>query len=236
MGLFGSAADMTVSMANKTKDVTMNTVNKTVDITKDAATTVGNGAYATVTDPVGTTKSVGSAAIDTTKSVGSAAVDLETYKSAGTMALDTTKAAGTMAVDTTTAVGTAAVDTTKAAVETTVETTKAAGDLVLSGVASTFETLGVTAGFQSVMGAMMGGEIDTSDEGLEKLFKEIDDDSSGKISEEEMKIAITKLYGKELDDKLIKDMMTAADTDKDGQVDIDEFKTIMRAGPEKKDA
>ena len=36
-----------------------------------------------------------------------------------------------------------------------------------------------------------------------------------------MKDAITKLYGKALEDDLVKQMMAAADTDKDGQVNHD---------------
>jgi hypothetical protein len=47
------------------------------------------------------------------------------------------------------------------------------GSLMMGGIEKTFETLGVTAGFQAVMKGL-GDDVDTSDAGLEKLFKEID--------------------------------------------------------------
>ena len=37
-----------------------------------------------------------------------------------------------------------------------------------------------------------------------------------------------------LDESIIKDMFKAADTDGDGGISLDEFKTIMRAGPDEK--
>ena len=42
----------------------------------------------------------------------------------------------------------------------------------------------------------------------------VDGDGSGKISESEMTEAIKQLYGKALDDSMVKQMMDAADTDK----------------------
>lgn len=85
--------------------------------------------------------------------------------------------------------------------------------------------------------AGFGVNVDTSDEGLEKLFKELDADGSGNISKEEMTKAIEKLYAgssQKLDEKFIDQMMTAADTDGDGEISLDEFKVIMRAGPKDK--
>jgi len=84
-------------------------------------------------------------------------------------------------------------------------------------------------GFQQVFGA-----VDKSDRGLEKAFKAVDADSSGKISSTEMKAYISKTYGKGFDDKKVEEMMTVADTNKDGEVDLEEFKVIMRAGPKMK--
>ena len=50
----------------------------------------------------------------------------------------------------------------------------------------------MAAGFQSVVGGLFGDAADTSDEGLEKMFNSIDKDSSGKISDAEMKESIKK--------------------------------------------
>ena len=44
--------------------------------------------------------------------------------------------------------------------------------LMMGGIEKTFDTLGVNAGFQAVMKGL--GDLDTSDAGLEKLFKDID--------------------------------------------------------------
>ena len=49
-----------------------------------------------------------------------------------------------------------------------------------------------------------------------------------------MKAAIAKVYGEGLDDTILHQMMKAADTDGDGEIDLAEFKTIMRAGPDSK--
>ena len=102
--------------------------------------------------------------------------------------------------------------------------------LIGRGLEVTKELFGVAAAFQSVFGA----DIDRSDLGLEAAFKEVDTDYSGKISAEEMRSYISKLYGKALDEKVLTDMMAAADTDHDGEVDLDEFKAIMRSGPSKR--
>merc|ERR1712046_472066 len=88
----------------------------------------------------------------------------------------------------------------------------------VSSVSETVSKLGATAGFQSLF-----GNIDKSDAGLEKAFKSVDADSSGKISSAEMEAYILKVYGKGLDEKIVSDMMAAADTDKDGEVDLEEF-------------
>ena len=108
---------------------------------------------------------------------------------------------------------------------------KAGIGLVLAGVDKTFEVSGVASGFQAVMAGF--GNVDTSDEGLETLFREIDADGSGSISEQEMAKAIDKLYGEPLKPQLVAQMMKAADTNNDGQIQLEEFKSIMRAGPPK---
>ena len=86
------------------------------------------------------------------------------------------------------------------------------------------------AAFQKAMAA-----VDKSDAGLEKAFKSVDEDKSGKISVGEMmgfiRRTIKDHHGEGLDDQTVKDMIAAADTNNDGEVDLDEFKVIMRATP-----
>ena len=64
------------------------------------------------------------------------------------------------------------------------------GDVSKGALEATLKTLGGAAAFQSVFGA----NIDKSDHGLEKAFKGVDTDSSGKISTKEMNAHITKKY------------------------------------------
>jgi Ca2+-binding EF-hand superfamily protein len=104
------------------------------------------------------------------------------------------------------------------------------GDVSKGALEATLKTLGGAAAFQSVFGA----NVDKSDAGLEKAFKGVDADSSGKISAKEMNAHITKVYGAEMDESIVKEMFKVADTDGDGEVDLNEFKVIMRAGPDSK--
>merc|ERR1719352_1713104 len=104
------------------------------------------------------------------------------------------------------------------------------GDVGKGALEATLKTLGGAAAFQSVFGA----DIDKSDAGLEKAFKAVDKDSSGNISAKEMNEHIVKVYGSEMDPSIVKEMFKVADTDGDGEVSLDEFKTIMRAGPDTK--
>ena len=68
-----------------------------------------------------------------------------------------------------------------------------------------------------------------SDETLERLFNDIDEDGSGEIDGAEMAEAIAQVFGK-LEPDVVKEMMKAADTDADGTVNMEEYKIIMRAG------
>jgi Ca2+-binding EF-hand superfamily protein len=104
------------------------------------------------------------------------------------------------------------------------------GDVSKGALEATLKTLGGAAAFQSVFSA----NVDKSDAGLEKAFKGVDADSSGKISAKEMNAHITKVYGAEMDESIVKEMFKVADTDGDGEVDLNEFKVIMRAGPDSK--
>lgn len=102
-----------------------------------------------------------------------------------------------------------------------------------SALESTFRMFGAAAALVSAFG---GDAIDKSDEGLRRAFAEADTDNSGKISSEEMEAYIVKVYGEGIDEKVVVDMMLEADLDGDGEVDFDEFKKIMRAGPEDKES
>jgi hypothetical protein len=148
------------------------------------------------------------------------------------------KAVGVATVDGAKAVGTATVDGVKAVGVATVngatfvgDGVKATGNLVATGLEKTIETLGLAQGFQAVFGE----DIDKSDAGLEAAFAKVDVDKSGKINAAEMKAYILSVYEKGLDDKSIGEMIATADTNNDGEIDLDEFKIIMRAGPKKSD-
>ena len=148
------------------------------------------------------------------------------------------KAVGVATVDGAKAVGTATVDGVKAVGVATVngatfvgDGVKATGNLVATGLEKTIETLGLAQGFQAVFGE----DIDKSDAGLEAAFAKVDADKSGKINAAEMKAYILSVYEKGLDDKSIGEMIATADTNNDGEIDLDEFKIIMRAGPKKSD-
>jgi len=169
---------------------------------------------------------VGSAMDATVMKIPGADIVAEKTKEATCMAMDATGKVTCMAMDGTKAVGSMAVEGAVTGIQTV-------GDVsgsIVGGVEDTFAKLGAAAGFQSIFGA----DVDKSDAGLETAFKSVDSDNSGKISEDEMKTAITKMYGKALDEKVFKEMMAAADTNNDGEIDLDEFKVIMRAGPDKK--
>jgi EF-hand domain pair len=148
------------------------------------------------------------------------------------------KAVGVATVDGAKAVGTATVDGVKAVGVATVngatfvgDGVKATGNLVATGLEKTIETLGLAQGFQAVFGE----DIDKSDAGLEAAFAKVDVDKSGKINAAEMKAYILSVYEKGLDDKSFGEMIATADTNNDGEIDLDEFKIIMRAGPKKSD-
>ncbi|KOO23458.1 sec14-like protein 5 [Chrysochromulina tobinii] len=99
---------------------------------------------------------------------------------------------------------------------------KATGSLVTD-----FEK-SVAAGFQVVFGE----DIDKSDAGLEVAFAKVDADKSGEIDVAEMKAYILSVYGTGLNDSVVCEMMATADVNKNGKINLDEFKTIMHAGPQ----
>ena len=94
---------------------------------------------------------------------------------------------------------------------------------------ATLKTHGGKVAFKQVFDTA----IDKSDEGLAKAFKKVDVDSSGYISAAEISAHIASVYGP-MDESITTKMLEAADTDGDGEVSLDEFKTVMRAGPDVK--
>ncbi|XP_072988536.1 calcium-dependent protein kinase 12 [Typha latifolia] len=62
--------------------------------------------------------------------------------------------------------------------------------------------------------------------GLKQIFKNMDTDSSGTITSEELKSGLARL-GSNLSEDEIKDLMEAADVDKSGSIDYVEFVTAM---------
>ena len=99
---------------------------------------------------------------------------------------------------------------------------------LLRAANNALEALSGAATFQQVFAS-----IDKSDEGLAKAFKKVDVDSSGYISAAEISAHIASVYGP-MDESITTKMLEAADTDGDGEVSLDEFKTVMRAGPDVK--
>ena len=73
--------------------------------------------------------------------------------------------------------------------------------------------------------------VDKSDAALAAQFAAVDTNNSGQIDREELTVAIQKIYGKNTEMVIIDEMLAAGDADGDGEVSLEEFKTIMRAGP-----
>jgi hypothetical protein len=107
----------------------------------------------------------------------------------------------------------------------------------LIGMNPTLQSLNLSsnrlAGEASIWQELFGEDIDKSDTGLEAAFAKVDLDRSGKMDAAEVKAYILAVYENRLNDKVISEMMATADTNNDGEVDLDEFKIIMRAGPKK---
>ena len=76
-----------------------------------------------------------------------------------------------------------------------------------------------------------GGEVT-----LDELFGQMDKDSSGTISREELMQAMKRMYGKPLDASAIDKMMAEGDKDDDGEISLPEFKILMMACEKRKDA
>ena len=199
--------DMAKDGTTKVTDVGMKGFEATKDLAGKATDTVS--------------KPLGDVANATVMKIPGADAVKEAGEKATSMTMDALPArAVNMVVDGTKTVSGAVVDGASKGVSVVGEAT---GGL-MGNVEEAFSKLGAAAGFQSIFDGF--GAIDKSDEGLAKLFASVDTDGSGKISEDEMKKAIEKAYGKALDDKVLKEMMAAADTNNDGEIDV----TAWRAG------
>ena len=98
----------------------------------------------------------------------------------------------------------------------------------LTGLLARIEpAVSATKRFQAAMAV-----ADKTAAGLERAFKAIDADGNGAVSIAELRAHITTTYAA-LDEQVLADMMAAADTNQDGELNLEEFMAIMRAGPEK---
>jgi len=70
------------------------------------------------------------------------------------------------------------------------------------------------------------GDSDTLRGKTEAVFRDIDTDGSGTIDLKELKAAVEK-FGLELSDEAIGSMMSEADSDENGSIDMDEFHGLM---------
>ena len=64
-------------------------------------------------------------------------------------------------------------------------------------------------------------------EQLNEIFKKFDADGSGQVDTEEISAMLSSL-GMLVQPSIVKQMMTEADTDKSGEIDFEEFFTVMK--------
>ena len=62
-----------------------------------------------------------------------------------------------------------------------------------------------------------------------RTFDQMDKDHNGKLSPKELKEGMTELFGEDANAIDIDAMFTAADVNKDGEIDLSEFKTALRS-------
>lgn len=66
-----------------------------------------------------------------------------------------------------------------------------------------------------------------ADDEIKKQFEFFDTNNDGKISKKELKRGLKKLDVGKLSEKMVNEMMNAADLDGDGEVDFEEFRSIL---------
>ena len=77
-------------------------------------------------------------------------------------------------------------------------------------------------GFRSVFAG-----VDLSDKGLEDAFEGLDTDGSGRCSDANLEAYIQTVHKQKLGPDAIASLMAEADTDRDGEVDLEEFKLAL---------
>lgn len=68
-----------------------------------------------------------------------------------------------------------------------------------------------------------------SQQEIANYFQLIDTDQSGKISTEEVAAFLEKKYGATVDQNQLQQVLSQYDVDKDGEVDLEEFKSCVVA-------
>lgn len=101
----------------------------------------------------------------------------------------------------------------------------------LLAVLATMVSLYREHGWVGVCGKPGWPKVDLSDRALEDAFKRHDADNSGAWSGAELEQYIKKVHKDKLGPDAIKAMMAEADVDGDGEVDLEEFKRVMRGAP-----
>jgi len=94
---------------------------------------------------------------------------------------------------------------------------------------TSFEAIASSAVASFSVLATPGKEL--SDSEIEKIFKKIDTDGSGKLGKDELLKAIKEADPKATTERA-EEMVAFADKDGDGEVDIEEFKAVLRMKPE----
>ena len=105
---------------------------------------------------------------------------------------------------------------------------------ILGGVLSVLATafnLYRDHGIAGLCGKAKWPKVDLSEEALEEAFKGLDKDNSGALSNAELEVYIQTVHKNKMRPAAIASMLAEADTDKDGEVSLDEFKLVMRGAP-----
>lgn len=80
--------------------------------------------------------------------------------------------------------------------------------------------------WETIMGGRAVGQHRKAPEDVEKIFRTFDLDGDGKITAEELKDALAEL-GEDVTVEDAAERINAGDTDHDGTISLDEFRTLM---------